>query len=155
MDLDSLILDCDRFFMMWIPIAVCFKTRDAGNCYLCIAVKYCNPRNWQISDCFSFVRDLHDIGCFVKVIDGCQQLDKETRYMNSNTTGTLFRGGQEGHALPCLFVLNLVKFQKKFSQCLSSRISIFVRNALRVLSVLEFFKSFSEYYKLSTLAGVC
>ncbi|CAH3184429.1 unnamed protein product [Porites lobata] len=24
-------------------------------------------------------RDLHDIGCFVKVIDGCQQLDKETR----------------------------------------------------------------------------
>ncbi|XP_073256050.1 protein strawberry notch homolog 1-like [Porites lutea] len=23
-------------------------------------------------------RDLHDIGCFVKVIDGCQQLDKET-----------------------------------------------------------------------------
>ena len=75
--------------------------------------------------------------------------------MNSNTTGTLFRGGQEGHALPCLFVLNLVKFQKKFSQCLSSRISIFGRNALRVLSVLEFFKSFSEYYKLSTLAGVC
>ncbi|CAH3034314.1 unnamed protein product [Porites lobata] len=36
-------------------------------------------------------RDLHDIGCFVKVIDGCQQLDKETRYMNSNTMGTLFR----------------------------------------------------------------
>lgn len=24
-------------------------------------------------------RDLHDIGCYVKVIDGCQQLDKETR----------------------------------------------------------------------------
>ena len=89
------------------------------------------------------------------MIDGCQQLDKETRYMNSNTTGTLFRVGLEGHSLPCLFVLNLVKFQKKFSQRLSSRISIFGQNALRVvLSVLEFFKSFSEYYKLSTLAGV-
>jgi len=24
-------------------------------------------------------RDLHDIGCYAKVIDGCQQLDKETR----------------------------------------------------------------------------
>ncbi|CAH3194436.1 unnamed protein product [Porites evermanni] len=24
-------------------------------------------------------RDLHDIGCFIKVIDGCQQLDRETR----------------------------------------------------------------------------
>ena len=25
--------------------------------------------------------DLRDIGCHVKVIDGCQQLDKETRYI--------------------------------------------------------------------------
>ena len=25
-------------------------------------------------------RDLHDIGCHIKVIDGCQQLDRETRY---------------------------------------------------------------------------
>ena len=89
------------------------------------------------------------------MIDGCQQLDKETRYMNLNTRGTLFRMGLEGHALLCLFVLNLVKFQKKFSQRLSSRISIFGRNVLSVLSLLEFFKSFSEYYKLSTLAGVC
>ena len=24
-------------------------------------------------------RDLEDIGCFVKVIEGCQQLDRETR----------------------------------------------------------------------------
>jgi len=24
-------------------------------------------------------RDLRDIGCYIKVIDGCQQLDKETR----------------------------------------------------------------------------
>ena len=29
---------------------------------------------------FLFFRDLHDIGCYVKVIDGCQQLDKETRW---------------------------------------------------------------------------
>ena len=26
-------------------------------------------------------RDLHDIGCHIKVIDGCQQLDRETRYV--------------------------------------------------------------------------
>jgi len=26
-------------------------------------------------------RDLRDIGCYIKVIDGCQQLDKETRYL--------------------------------------------------------------------------
>ncbi|XP_031566400.1 protein strawberry notch homolog 2-like [Actinia tenebrosa] len=25
-------------------------------------------------------RDLNDIGCFIKVIEGCQQLDKETKY---------------------------------------------------------------------------
>ena len=25
------------------------------------------------------LRDLRDIGCYIKVIDGCQQLDKETR----------------------------------------------------------------------------
>jgi hypothetical protein len=25
-------------------------------------------------------RDLEDIGCYIKVIHGCQQLDKETRY---------------------------------------------------------------------------
>ena len=26
-------------------------------------------------------RDLRDIGCYIKVIDGCQQLDKETRFV--------------------------------------------------------------------------
>ena len=25
--------------------------------------------------------DLRDIGCYIKVIDGCQQLDKETRFI--------------------------------------------------------------------------
>ena len=30
---------------------------------------------------FLCCRDLNDIGCFIKVIDGCQQLDKETRYV--------------------------------------------------------------------------
>jgi hypothetical protein len=28
-----------------------------------------------------FHRDLRDIGCYIKVIDGCQQLDKETRIL--------------------------------------------------------------------------
>lgn len=32
---------------------------------------------------YFFFRDLHDIGCYAKVIDGCQQLDKETRYIHS------------------------------------------------------------------------
>lgn len=31
----------------------------------------------------SLNRDLQDIGCYIKVIDGCQQLDKETRYGNN------------------------------------------------------------------------
>ena len=37
--------------------------------------------------CSSFLlpaRDLHDIGCHIKVIDGCQQLDRETRYIPEN-----------------------------------------------------------------------
>lgn len=34
-----------------------------------------------VSNCSSLHRDLHDIGCYIKVIDGCQQLDKETRYL--------------------------------------------------------------------------
>ena len=34
-----------------------------------------------ISTCLSLQRDLRDIGCYIKVIDGCQQLDKETRYL--------------------------------------------------------------------------
>jgi hypothetical protein len=29
--------------------------------------------------CFFTLRDLTDIGCFVKVINGCQELDRETR----------------------------------------------------------------------------
>ena len=40
-----------------------------------------------ILDFFSFIfpnfylfRDLRDVGCYVKVIDGCQQLDKKTKY---------------------------------------------------------------------------
>ena len=28
---------------------------------------------------FVYDRDLEDIGCYVKVIEGCQQLDKETK----------------------------------------------------------------------------
>ena len=50
----------------------------------------------------------------------------------------------------------LLNFRKNsLNISLSSRISIFGQNAIRVLTVLEFFKSFSEYYELSTLADVC
>ena len=31
-------------------------------------------------------RDLQDIGCYIKVIDGCQQLDRETRYITDHET---------------------------------------------------------------------
>lgn len=157
MDLDSLILNCDFFFMMWIPKAVCYKIRDAGNCYLCIAVKYYNPRNWQISDCFSFFRDLHDIGCFVKVIDGCQQLDKETRYRNSNTCtmGTLFRVGQEDHMPSSGFLSKILLNFRKNSLDICLPEPQFLEEMLsEYLSPWEFFKSFSEYNKLSTLTGV-
>ena len=138
MDLDSLILDCDRFFMMWIPIAVCYEIRDAGDCYLCIAVKYYNPRNWQISDCFSFVRDLHDIGCFVKVIDGCQQLDKETRYVDSNTTGTLLKN-----------FLNVCLPESQFLDEMLSEFSLFwnfLNLSLNTTSYLHWLVSVSCYH---------
>ena len=35
---------------------------------------------------FLFPRDLRDIGCYIKVIDGCQQLDRETRYIPEHET---------------------------------------------------------------------
>ena len=48
----------------------------------------------------------------------------------------------------------LLNFRKNsLNVCLPE--SQFLDEMLRVLSLLEFFKSFSEYYKLSTLAGVC
>lgn len=37
-------------------------------------------QNLHLSTIFLlFCRDLSDIGCFIKVIEGCQQLDKETK----------------------------------------------------------------------------
>ena len=50
----------------------------------------------------------------------------------------------------------LLNFRKNsLNICLPESQFLHENNAIRVLSVLEFFKSFSEYYELSTLADVC
>ena len=56
-------MDAERY----VCVCVCVMCEDAR----CVWNK---PERLLLT-----LRDLRDIGCYIKVIDGCQQLDKETR----------------------------------------------------------------------------